>query len=168
MDPECVDTDLWHPWQRKIFLQWFLWWPALRSDTLSLDTDLQKDTFLLTLKWQICNKLQSLLLWYSSNCMNYQFMMSWQHIIHVLVFTCIQGFCPNWVSSISLLTHNSVFGSCLLTHLDVHFFLLACWVSVCEPEVIHFSLWVLPVHLDRDFCLTKNSDIIDSGYIWEG
>lgn len=67
--------------------------------------------------------------------------------------------------SVTTLTDNSVFGARLLAPLDVQLLLLSCWVDVCEPEVIHLRTRVLPVHLDGDFCLAKNSDTINSGDI---
>ena len=66
------------------------------------------------------------------------------------------------VLSVTILTHNSVFCACLLAPLYVQLLLLSCRVRVCEPEVIHLGRWVLPVHINRDFCLAKNSDIIYS------
>lgn len=66
------------------------------------------------------------------------------------------------VLSVTALTHNSVSGAGLLALQYVQLLLLSCRISVCEPEVIHLSWWVLPVYLDRDFCLAKNSDIINS------
>lgn len=83
-------------------------------------------------------------------------------------FKNVSIFSANCVGALTTLTHNSVFGSCLLATLYVQLLLLSFWVSVCEPEVIHFSWWVLPVHLDRDFCLAKNLDTINSRDIWEG
>lgn len=66
------------------------------------------------------------------------------------------------------LTHNSVFGACLLAPLYVQLLFLSNWVSVSEPEVIYLCYWVLPVHLNGEFCLAKYSDIINSRDFWEG
>lgn len=75
--------------------------------------------------------------------------------------------CAHCVRSVTRPTNNSVFGACLLAHLHVHLLLLPLWVSVCKSEVIHFSCWILPVHIDSDFCLAKNLDIIYRRDVWK-
>lgn len=70
-------------------------------------------------------------------------------------------------SFVRRLTHNSVFSACLLAHLYLQLLLLSQWVSVFETKIIHFCLWVLPVHLDWNLRLAKDSDIINSWDIWE-
>lgn len=94
--------------------------------------------------------------------------------IHVFIyFQCIlvqigQLFCMARQVAVTTLTHNGVLGACLLAWLYAELLLMPCRVGVSEPEEVHLSRWVLPVHLDRHLSLAKNLDILDSRDVWEG
>lgn len=65
------------------------------------------------------------------------------------------------------LTNNGVSGARLLVPQHVLLLLLPGGIGVREPEMIHFSWRVLPVQVDGDVCLAKNSDAVDGGDFWE-
>lgn len=69
------------------------------------------------------------------------------------------------VALMSSLTHNGVFGACLLATLHIQLLPLSNGVGVCESKAIHLGLRVLPVHIDGDLSLAKNMEVINGGYI---